>query len=46
MFSKGSLKAGRDRAQALHALFTKLEGMSDLYAEIGEAHEVVREIVK
>ncbi len=43
---KSSLEAGRDRAQALHALFIKLESMSDLYIEIGEAYEVVREIIK
>jgi hypothetical protein len=43
---KSNLKAGRDRARALHVLFIKLEGMSDLYAEIGEAYEVVGEIVK
>jgi hypothetical protein len=30
----------------LHVLFIKLEGMSDIYAEIGEVYEVVREIVK
>ncbi|KUJ12168.1 uncharacterized protein LY89DRAFT_673949 [Mollisia scopiformis] len=38
--TKSSLKAGRDRARALHVLFTKLEGMSDLHAETVEAHEV------
>ncbi|KAI9654258.1 MAG: hypothetical protein M1829_000952 [Trizodia sp. TS-e1964] len=40
------LKDGRDRAQALHALFTKLEGMSDLCTETARAHELVAEIVK
>jgi hypothetical protein len=44
--TKGSLEASRDRARALHVLFTKLEGMSDLHAETAEAHEVVGEIVK
>ncbi len=44
--TKSSLKAGRDRARALHSLFTKLEGMSDLHAETSEAHEVVGEIIK
>jgi hypothetical protein len=44
--TKSSLKAGRDRTRALHVLFTKLEGMSDLHAETGEAHEVVGEIIK
>ncbi|MCJ1386335.1 hypothetical protein MMC17_009461 [Xylographa soralifera] len=44
--TKSSLEAGRDRARALHALFTKLESMSDLHAETGEAHEVVGEIIK
>lgn len=43
---KSSLEAGRDRAWALYALFIKLESMSDLYAEIGEVYEVVREIIK
>ncbi len=44
--TKSSLEAGRVKARALHALFTKLESMSDLHAETGEAHEVVREIIK
>jgi hypothetical protein len=43
---KSSLKAGRDRVRALYVLFTKLEGMSDLYAEPGKVHEVIGEIVK
>ncbi|PVH73067.1 hypothetical protein DL98DRAFT_595369 [Cadophora sp. DSE1049] len=38
--------SGRDRARALHVLFTKLEGISDLHAGTVEAHEVVGEIVK
>ena len=44
--TKSSLKASRDKAQALHVLFTKLEGILDLHAETGEAHEVVGEIIK
>jgi len=44
--TKSNLKVNINKAQALHVLFTKLKGISDLYAEIGEAHEVVGEIVK
>lgn len=40
------MEAGRDRVRALYALFTKLESISDLYAEIGKAYEMVREIIK
>lgn len=43
---KSSLEAGRDRARALYALFTKLESMSDLCVKIGEAYKVVGEIIK
>ncbi len=44
--TKSSLKARRDRARALYALFTKLESMLDLYIEIGEVYEVAKEIIK
>jgi hypothetical protein len=44
--TKSSLKAGRDRARALHVLFTNLDGMSDLHTETVEAHEAVRKITK
>jgi hypothetical protein len=42
--TKSSLKAGRDRARALHLLLTNLEGMPVLHAKTVEAHEAVREI--
>jgi hypothetical protein len=44
--TKSSLEVGRNRTRVLHVFFIKLESISDLHAEIGEAHEIIGEIIK